>query len=107
MASIGHVKTSYYDWFHTPEDLKSNLDKIRFVGKQETFDEDYVRFKEIFGIPDYVTLPKDDVKSHKNPEYFDKRLNEVATKNLKQYYKSEYEFLDILVEEGFIDRKYS
>lgn len=107
LASIGHVNTSYYDWFHSPEILKRNIDRIKFVAIQENLNEDFDNMKTFFGLPDRIHLPKDKTKSHKNPDSFDKKLSEKAVINLKQHYKKEYEFLDILFDEGLITEKYS
>jgi hypothetical protein len=34
MSTIGHVKSSYYDWFHNTETLKNNVNRISFVAVQ-------------------------------------------------------------------------
>lgn len=107
MSSIGHVNTSYYTWFHSSEILRKNSDKIRFVGVQENLNEEFIRFKSIFGLDDSIQLPKDEVKSHKTPTDLDKFLNESAVVNLRKYYALDYEFLDILHELGLSSKKYN
>lgn len=106
MRSIGHVKTSYYDWFQSPETLKSNIDRIQFVAVQEDLNAEFERLKCFFNLPDSIRLPKDDIRSHKNPISFNRELSLIATENLRNHYKSEYEFLNILYEYNLINKKY-
>jgi hypothetical protein len=46
----------------------------------------------------FPQLPQDDVKSHKNPEHFNKKLSEKAIANLKVWYSRDYDFLNFLNE---------
>ena len=94
MNSIGHVNTRYWDWFKNPDYCKSRLGDIFFVGFQEQLDEDFDRLKKMLRLPTDVTLPTDEVQAHKNPRTLDTALSEEAASNLKDWYRSDYEFME-------------
>ena len=68
---------------------------ILFIGFQETLNEDFLLLKRILNLPDEVTLPDDDVVAHRNPAGVDKRLDDQATRNLKAWYRRDYQFLGL------------
>jgi hypothetical protein len=103
MQSIGHVRTSYWNWFKDDKYLKERVDDIAFVLKQENLNEDFEAFKKKFLIPDNIRIPKNEVKSHKNPSHLDKDLSDTAKGNLKKWYLSDYRFISILKEENLLN----
>ncbi|MCD6143412.1 sulfotransferase family 2 domain-containing protein [Thermococcus sp.] len=102
MKAIGHVKTSYWDWFKDEDYFTSRVNDIVFVGRQEYLSQDFEKLKKILGLPPSLTLPQSDVLAHKTPDYYDKRLSELAVKNLRKWYKKDYEFLKLCEELGLL-----
>lgn len=102
MKGIGHVNTSFWDWFENKEYLKNRLSDILFVGEQENLNKGFEELKRILGLPVYLKLPDSDVKAHRNPVKSDKRLDAVALQNLKKWYEKDYEFLSFLKSNGKI-----
>jgi len=93
MRTIGHVKTSYWDWFQNEEYLRSRVSDIFFIGFQERLDEDFEILKSKLGLPENLTLPKDEIRAHKNPLGLDKTLTDEARSNLNEWYKRDFEFI--------------
>jgi len=96
MKSIDHIKSSYWDWFFDREYFLSRKDDIIFVGNQQHLNQDFIKLKNILKLPDDLQLPNDPIKMHKNPDKIDKNLCEDAIKNLKLWYKRDYEFLELV-----------
>ncbi|MBD3328478.1 hypothetical protein GF340_04200 [Candidatus Peregrinibacteria bacterium] len=96
MRSIGHVRSSYWDWFKSEELLLSRKSDILFIGNQVKLDEDFARLKKILNLPTDLDLPKDPVKAHKNPYHYDKHLDNQARDILKDWYYKDYAFLQLL-----------
>jgi hypothetical protein len=93
MRSIGHVKTSYWDWFQDEEYLRSRLADIFFIGFQERLDEDFEIVRAKLGLPEDLKLPHDEVRAHRNPTGLDKTLSDEAIGNLNEWYKRDFEFI--------------
>ena len=93
MGSIGHVKTSYWDWFQNEQYLRSRLRDIFFIGFQERLDEDFEIVKSKLGLPESLSLPKDEASAHKNPTGLDKTLADEAIRNLTEWYRRDFEFI--------------
>ena len=102
MKEIGHVNTSFWDWFENKEYLKNRLSDILFVGEQENLNKDFDELKRILGLPDYLKLPDNDFDAHRNPVKSDKSLDAIALQNLKKWYEKDYEFLSFLKSNGKI-----
>jgi len=94
MNRIVHVNSRYWDWFESPDYCKQRIHYIFFVGFQEYLAEDFNKLKKKLGIPEDAALPTDDAKAHRNPSSLDTRLSDEAVKNLKAWYRSDYEFID-------------
>lgn len=95
MRSIQHVRDSYWKWFENEQYFRSRLSDIFFIGFQESLDKDFDVLRLKLGLPDGVRLPNDDLQAHKNPPHLDKRLEEKAIENLKQWYADDYRFLNL------------
>lgn len=106
MKNIGHVRTSYWDWFVDEETLQTRLSDIVLVGQQETLSEDFKRLKGILDLPSSMQLPNDSVSTHSTPEKFDKRLEPEAVKNLTEWYEREYHLLQILADNNLISENW-
>lgn len=105
MKSIGHVNSSYWDWFESLAYLESNLDKIKFVLQQESLEADFNRFRKAFSL-ELRNLPSDPIKSHKTPEHLNKRISQLSKSNIKKWYAKDYEFLNYLYQKGIIQNSY-
>jgi len=95
-ANIQHLNTSYWYWFGSREYFLSRLNDVVFVGIQKNLNNDFYKLKRKLELPGECILPKDDFNSHKNPANIDKNIENAAYINLKQYYKNDYDFLQIL-----------
>jgi hypothetical protein len=97
MRAIGHVKTSYWDWFLDPVYFRSRAEDIIWIGHQEHLDVDGLA--GVLGL-DRLDLPKDAAAAHRwigpKPE-----LSETARQNLKEWYARDYEFLRLCDEVFF------
>jgi hypothetical protein len=106
MRSIGHVNSSYWNWFISKEILDKNLDKILVVLCQENLDADYELFRKEFKV-DSGDLPKDEVSSHRNPSGGSSRLSSKSIENLMKWYARDYEFLEVLFDRGLLKFSYT
>jgi hypothetical protein len=105
MKSIGHVKSSYWDWFINQDYLEKNSNKILCVLTQENLNEDFLKFKADYKLS-VGDLPNDQVKSHRNPDDVDKKLSTTAIANLKNWYSKDYDFLAYLYAQKLISIQY-
>jgi len=96
MNSIDHIKTSYWDWFYDKNYFLSRKDDVMFIGNQKNLNEDFIKLKNILELPSSIHLPNDPIKMHKNPDDVDKNLDGIATDNLKEWYKKDYDFLKLV-----------
>lgn len=104
MMNIGHVKSSYWNWFENSDYLLQNINSIFWVGCQEKLTEDFQILKTKGELNIY--LPTDEFKKHSNPTNFNKKLSKVAENNLKRWYIEEYRFLTLLQKQNLIDIEY-
>lgn len=95
MHSIRHVQRHCWEWFESKSYFLSRLPDIFFIGFQENLTEDFEGLKSKLGLPSSVELPTDDKNAHRNPPHIDKRLDEKAITNLKNWYAKDYEFIEL------------
>ena len=95
MKNIRHVMDSYWDWFGDEQQFLPRREDFLLVGHQETLPADFARLCEMLALPEGIALPQDDTQSHKNPEHVDKSLTDLAIGNLRDWYRRDYEFLDL------------
>jgi len=95
MKSIGHVKSSFWDWFESEAYFISRRSDILFVGFQESLDRDIQTLKAKLGIAVDLRLPDDDAQAHRTPSDLDIRLEPVAVENLKRWFEAEYGFIEL------------
>jgi hypothetical protein len=98
MRAIGHVRSSYWNWFVDEAYLSRRSDAILFVGAQEQLADDFERLKALLHIPS-GSLPNDDVAAHRNPSGLDTTLDAQAVENLRNWYARDYRFLALMVEQ--------
>ena len=93
MRSITHLQTHYADWFGDQSYLLSRREDLFYIGFQETLSADFERLRTKLGLDPTVTLPEDEVNSHRNPSTVDKNLDCEATANLREWYADDYQYL--------------
>jgi hypothetical protein len=98
MSCIGHIRNSYWDWFESEEFFRSRLSDILFIGFQERLNDDFEILKSKLGLYENAKLPDNDIRAHRNPTDLDRTLSDEAIKNLKEWYKKDYEFIDLCEE---------
>ena len=91
MTSIEHVNSSYWDWFKNEEYFNSRISDLFYVLQLETFEKDFNNFLSKLSLSENVKLGNDKLTMHSNNvDYF---LSDRSKENLKQWYRSEYEFM--------------
>ena len=98
MRSIGHIKSSYWDWFVDEAYFDHRAADIAFIARQEHLNDDFDTLKRMLGLPTSLRLPKDDISAHRNPRNADRRLDPIANRNLAAWYARDYAFLKICQE---------
>jgi hypothetical protein len=104
MKNILHVRNSVWEWFLNEEFFLKNKHKFVFILKQKTLNHDFKAFQDSLRV-DLGELPTDPIKAHQMPTNLDKKLSDLAIQNLKDWYKRDYEFLDMLKQQQLIDHK--
>lgn len=95
MRTIQHVGDSYWRWFESEEYLRSRLADVWFVGFQESLEHDFDMLARKLDLPADVKLPTDDVLAFRSPSHHDKTLDAAAARNLLQWYKNDYRFIEL------------
>ena len=95
MRNIGHVRTSYWDWFGDEATFVKRWKDVLLVGRQETTEADFEVLRGLLGLEGDVRLPSDKIDAHRNPDDVDRKLSEVARRNLEAWYSKDYAFLDL------------
>jgi len=90
VASMMHSSMHYRDWVGDAEYLSRRLDRIAFVGMQESFDADVRRFFESLG----WTRETEIAVYHQAPPSASTFVSELAEKNLRAWYADDYELLE-------------
>ncbi len=91
MRSIGHVRSSFYDWVGSDAYLESRLGDILLIGFQETLAADFQFLKACGAMHEDAELPHDEVASHRTPRQFDTSLSESGHANLLNWYARDVE----------------
>ncbi|NQY67972.1 MAG: sulfotransferase family 2 domain-containing protein [Flavobacteriales bacterium] len=92
MRNIFHVRNSFYDWVGDDDYFESRLDDILFIGNQSRMNDDFEKLKSILGVSKEVSLPTDDLASHRNTLEVDKNLSDIGRKNIEDWYSSDILF---------------
>ena len=93
--NIRHIEWPQWKWFKSVDYLLKRRSKILFIGFQETLDDDFALFRRILNLPEGIELPRDDVAAHRNPAHLDKRLDPEAIRNLKIWFRKDFEFVEL------------
>lgn len=95
MTKIRHVGNRFSQWLISEAYLKKRQEDVLFIGFQETLDHDFGIMKQILDLPAELHLPHDPILAHTAPSTLDKRLDEVASANLRKWYAEDYKLLEI------------
>ncbi len=97
MRTISHLQCSYWDWFGNEEALAAREDALLFIGRIESFDEDFEVLKKSLGLPQDLLLPMDSKSTNRNSSGMDQAspLEPEAEKQVKNWYRRDYDFLEI------------
>ena len=95
MESIRHLRRRLTLWTGDPDYFRKHLDKVLYIARQETLDDDWERLKELLGLPAKLALPRDDVVAHRTV-YPDKRpISDKGIEALRVWYAEDYQVLQI------------
>ncbi|MGB1251985.1 MAG: sulfotransferase family 2 domain-containing protein [Candidatus Promineifilaceae bacterium] len=95
MQKIRHVRDSYWRWFRDPDYFASRSADILFIGSQAQLNSDFEVLKSLIGLPHDLSLPTDEVQSHKTPAHLDRYLSERAIVNLTKWYSADFHFVTL------------
>jgi hypothetical protein len=95
MHGIGHVNTPYTFWFSDEAAFRARLRDVFFIGLQDRLDDDFELLRRKLGLPDGVSMPRDETASHRTPARFDGRLSAVGRANLERWYAFDVAFVHL------------
>jgi hypothetical protein len=99
MRSIRQLKRRLIRWTGKPDYFRQNTDKVLYIARQETLDEDWEKLKELLGFPPEIMLPRDDIAAHRTSYPRDVAISERGRFALRQWYSEDFEVL--LIAEDF------
>ncbi len=94
MRGISHIRSTFTEWFSGEQELDDRLDSIVLVGLQEKLRADFDHLKGLLNLPQTLSLPEDDVRAHRTPPEFDRRLSPLAERNLAEWYAVDIRFYE-------------
>jgi hypothetical protein len=94
MRSITHVARCLRFFLHSASTVRQQRDRISWIFRQATLDDDIRHFLNKNGIPDSHTPIHDEVVRHSNPATADKSLSPAAIRNLTLWYKTDLEIYE-------------
>jgi hypothetical protein len=98
MQSIGHVRTSFYNWLGSKEYLLYRRADLFFIGWQPRLNSDFETIKLLLGLPAAVKLPAGR-RAHGKPPGYDPNLSDAAQRAVCSWYRKDYELLAFLQSE--------
>jgi hypothetical protein len=93
MRSIEHVRTSYWDWFANPTAVHRREHDILWIGFTETLADQLPDLAARLGMP-ALALPSG-TEANQSPERGAASLPPAARDALADWYRRDYEFLDL------------
>lgn len=87
MAALRHA-TPLTEWFSI-EELKDRAADIACILWQDKLTEDFARAKRLLALPADITLPTDEVATHKTPQGFSTTLSEEGEANIRRWYRND------------------
>ncbi len=93
MATIYHVRHSYWHWFCDPGYFQSRLDDLLYVMWLPNLPASFARLCRLLEVR--AELPVDDVGAHRDPGHMPRHLSAVASENLRLWFRRDFEFIDM------------
>lgn len=97
IGSILHTRVKLSDWTGTADELKARADDVVFVYQQENLNADFATVQNRLGIAP-VELPTDGTEAHRLSGGFDTTLDELAKRNLRDWYAEDYRVIDACID---------
>lgn len=96
MDAITHIKYSYWDWFGDEAQLAARRDDILFIGRLESFNQDFELLKKPLGLPESLSLPGDSKRANRSSSSSNDStaLEPEALQWIKNWYRRDYDFLE-------------
>lgn len=95
MESIRHLQRRLTLWTGDPASFRKQLDKVLYIARQETLDDDWGKLKELLELPSELALPRDDVTAHRTTYPSDVSISDRGVAALRAWYADDYEVLAI------------
>ncbi|MEO9964290.1 MAG: sulfotransferase family 2 domain-containing protein [Reichenbachiella sp.] len=97
MKAIGHVNSSYWQWFKEEAYFMSRREDVFFVCHQNNLTKDFHEFKKLLDLKKDIALPElDSIHAHSNPAGLDCFLSDQARRNLSEWYKMDLRFCELV-----------
>jgi Sulfotransferase family len=93
MRNIRQLKRRLTHWTGKPNYFRQNTDKVLYIARQETLDEDWEKLKELLGFPPEIMLPRDDIAAHRTSYPRDVAISERGRLALRQWYSEDFKVL--------------
>jgi hypothetical protein len=94
MRRIRHLRSQSWT-VGGPADLRPRLDRVVYIGRQETLDADWQNLQRILEVPDYIELPRDPVTANRTGDWSRDQIDDRARAALRRYYDKDYRLLDL------------
>jgi hypothetical protein len=95
MESIRHLRRRLTLWTGDPNYFRKHLDKVLYIARQETLDDDWERMKELLELPAELALPRDDIVAHRTVYPDNRPISDKGIEALRAWYADDYEVLQI------------
>lgn len=109
MNSISHVKMGLSHYLIDIDNIKKHKDKIIYVGKTETMNNDLENVIKMLGYNYIISNDDmDNINTHKTPANYEhmKCLSDLGKQNIIKYFSKDYEIIKYLISEKMIDCSY-
>lgn len=95
MDAIGHLRSSYQDWFGSLDLLREREADILYIGRTEALDDEFSTLAASLGLPTNACLPRDPKLAHRSDPSAaqSKALSEQAAEQVRRWYAADYELL--------------
>lgn len=90
MAAIGHVRHSLKKWLKSADYVAERAGDIRMVCLTKELDAGFEHVKRLLDLPAGLTLPRDEIGTHRTPDGFDRTLSPLAATNLTAWYADDF-----------------
>jgi hypothetical protein len=96
----------FSDILISPEYVKRHEKNIKFVGRTEYLNQDFLQMQKVLKTFTKIEISKK--YTNKRPDRYDEltKLDKISFKNLRKYLSKDYMIIKTLSELGFLDRQY-